>query len=61
MSVLNELVIENDPVKKATSFFGFFCLKTDLFTAKFSGDLIATANFVILAKFNLVLSTSQKI
>ena len=65
MSMFNDLVIKNDPVKKQNPSLllwrGFNCIttkswykKTERFTAKFSVD----RKFNILANFNLVLSTS---
>ena len=52
MSIFNELVNKDDPVKKATSFF-FFMEGVQVLSR-----LYRNSNFDILANFNLVLLTS---
>ena len=61
------MLIKNDPVKKATSFFAFMegvqlphdqamVLEAELFTAKVFSRLYPNSKHNILANFNLVLS-----
>ena len=52
MSIFNELVNKDDPVKKAASFF-FFMERVQVLSR-----LYRNSNFDILANFNLVLLTS---
>ena len=69
ISIFNELVIKNDPVKKATSFFVFMegiqlprdqvlVLEDRIFYCKVLNRLYRNSKLNILANFNLVLSTS---
>ena len=71
MSIFNKLVIKNNLVKKATSFFVFmeeiqllhdqvFILQDRSFHLKVLSKLYRNSKFNILANFNLVLSTSYK-
>ena len=56
MSIFNELVIKNDPIKKATSFFvamevqlpqdQVLVQRTELLLTIFSIDFIVTANLI---------------
>ena len=69
MSTFNELVIKNDPVKKAASFFAFMegvqlshdqvlVLEYRTFHCKVFNRVYPKSTFNILANFNLALSTS---
>ena len=69
MSILNELVIKNDPVKKEASFVVFMegaqlphdqvlVLEDSTFHCKVLSRLYRNSKFNILANFNPVLSTS---
>ena len=69
MSIFNELVIKNDPVKKATSFFVFMkgvqlphdqvlVLEGRTFHCKVVSRIYRNSTFNILVNSNLVLSTS---
>ena len=71
MSIFNELLIKNDPAKKATSLFAFMegvqlphdqvlVLKDRTFHCKVLSRLYSNSKFNILLNFNLVLSTLQK-
>ena len=71
MSIFNELVIKNDPVKKATSFFIFMegvqlphgqvlVLEDRGFYRKVFRKLYRNGKFNILVNFNVVLSFSLK-
>ena len=68
MSIFNELVIKNDPVEKATSFFVFMegiqlpqnqvLVQEDrTFHCKVLSRLYRNSKFNILANFNVVFST----
>ena len=72
MSILNDSVIKNDPIKKAKSFFVFIkrgqlhhdqvlVLEERTFHSKVLSRLYRNSKFNILANFNLVSSTSEKI
>ena len=69
MSIFNDSVIKNDPVKKAKSFFVFMkkgqlhhdqvlVLEDRNFHSKVLSRLSRNSKFDILANFNFVLSTS---
>ena len=69
MSISNELVIKNDPIKKATSFFVFMegvqlphdqvlILENRTFHCKVLSRLYRNSKFNVLANFNLALQTS---
>ena len=71
MSMFNKLVIKNDLVKKATSFFVFMeevqrphdqvlVLEDRTFHWKVDSRFHRNSKFNILANFNLALSPSQK-